>query len=70
VKIKRDQKVLRAGTETDAIDRALDLAISEHQKNRLAVQANESFVTSGVYGSLVAVVDLHTPGGRKTSARS
>ena len=29
VKIKRAQKVLRADTETEAIDRALDLVISE-----------------------------------------
>ncbi len=57
VKIKRAQKVLRAGTETEAIDRALDLVISEHERNRLAVKANERFVTSGidikdVYGTL------------------
>jgi hypothetical protein len=37
VKIKRAQKVLHAGTETEAIDRALDLVISGHQSNRLAV---------------------------------
>lgn len=48
VKIKRAQKVLRADTETEAIDRALDLVISEHQRNRLAVEANERFVTSGI----------------------
>ncbi len=57
MKIKRAQKVLRAGTETEAIDRALDLVISEHQRNRLALQANERFVASGiaikdVYGTL------------------
>jgi len=57
VKIKRAQKVLRADTETEAIERALDLVISEHQKNRLAAQANERFVKSGisvkdVYGTL------------------
>jgi hypothetical protein len=38
VKIKRAQKVLRADTETEAIDRALDLVISEYQRNRLAVE--------------------------------
>lgn len=48
VKIKRAQKVLRAGTETEAIERALDLVISEHQRNRLAAQANERFVKSGI----------------------
>ena len=57
VKIKRAQRVLRASTETEAIERALDLVISEHERNRLAAQANERFVTSGivikdVYGTL------------------
>jgi hypothetical protein len=57
VKIKRAQRVLRASTETEAIERALDLAISEHERNRLAAEANERFVTSGigikdVYGTL------------------
>lgn len=56
-KIKRAQRVLRANTETEAIDRALDLVISEHERNRLTVEANERFVKSGiqiqdVYGSL------------------
>jgi hypothetical protein len=57
VKIKRAQRVLRADTETEAIERALDLVISEHQRNRLAAEANERFVASGVdikdlYGTL------------------
>lgn len=57
VKIKRAQRVLRVGTETEAIERALDLVISEHERNRLTVEANERFVTSGidikdVYGTL------------------
>jgi hypothetical protein len=56
-KIKRAQRVLRAGTETETIERALDLVISEHERNRLVVQANELFVTSGIdmrdiYGTL------------------
>jgi hypothetical protein len=56
-KIKRAQRVLRAGTETEAIERALDLFISEHERNRLATEANERFVSSGidikdVYGTL------------------
>jgi hypothetical protein len=56
-KIKRAQRVLRAGTETEAIERALDLVISEHERNRLATEANERFVSSGidikdVYGTL------------------
>jgi hypothetical protein len=57
VKIKRAQRVLRADTETEAIERALDLVISEHERNRLAAEANERFVKSGidikdVYGAL------------------
>jgi hypothetical protein len=57
VKIKRAQKVLQAKTETEAIERALDLAIAEHEKNRLARAANERFIATGidikdVYGTL------------------
>jgi len=56
-KIKRAQKALRAKTETETIDRALDLAIAELESNRLAIEANERFLESGieikdVYGSL------------------
>lgn len=56
-KIKRAQKALRAKTETETIERALDLAISEHENNRLAWQATERFLRSGVqikdvFGSL------------------
>lgn len=56
-KIKRAQRLLRAGTETEAIDLALDLVISEHERNRLAAEANRRFVKSGpgvkdVYGAL------------------
>jgi hypothetical protein len=57
VKIKRAQKALRAKTETEAIERALDLVIAEHESNRLALEATERFVKSGidikdVYGTL------------------
>ena len=57
MKIKRAQKVLRVSTETETIERALDLVISEHERNRLAADANERFVKSGisvkdVYGTL------------------
>ena len=47
-KIKRAQKVLRASTETEAIERALDLVISELKRNRMAAEANERFVQSGI----------------------
>lgn len=57
VKIKRAQRVLNANTETEAIEQALDLVISEHEKNRLAAEANDRFVKSrvtvkDVYGAL------------------
>ena len=48
VKIKRAQKALQARTETETIDRALDLAIAEHENNRLALAANERFLKSGI----------------------
>lgn len=56
-KIVRAQKLLKAKTETEAIERALDFAIDEHEKNRLVAEANERFVQSGievgdVYGKL------------------
>jgi len=48
VKIKRAQKALEAKTETEAIDRALDLAIAEHERNRLVLAATDRFVKSGI----------------------
>ena len=77
--IKRAQRVLHGGTETETIEHALDLVVSEHERNRRVAQANERFVTSGidirdVYGTLAAVdagvalryIDLH---GGVTHAR-
>ena len=56
-KIKRAQRALHAKTETEAIERALDFAIAEHEKNRLVLEATERFVKSridikDVYGAL------------------
>jgi hypothetical protein len=56
-KIKRVQKVFKAKTETEAIERAMDFAIDEHERNRLVSEANQRFVNSGieirdVYGKL------------------
>ncbi len=56
-KIKRAQRILGAKTETETIERALDWAISENKRNRLAFAANERFLKSGiqikdVYGKL------------------
>jgi len=47
-KIRRAQKALRAKTETETIELALDLAIAEDEKNRLALAANDRFVKSGI----------------------
>ena len=56
-KLKRAQRALRAKTETETIERALDLVITERVRNRL-VEANDRFVKSGVdisdaYGTLL-----------------
>ena len=48
VKIRRAQKVLRAKTETETIERALDAVIAEHQRDQLTTEANERFVKSGI----------------------
>jgi hypothetical protein len=55
-KIKLAQRALKAKTETETIERALDLAIAEEQSNRLAHEANARFLRSGarikdVYGA-------------------
>lgn len=57
MKIKRAQKALRTKTETETIERALDLAIAEERRNRVLREANERFFRSGieikdVYGAL------------------
>ena len=57
VKIKRAQKLLRAKTETETIERALDFLLTEHESNRLAFEATERFLRSGgeikdVFGKL------------------
>jgi hypothetical protein len=40
--------MLRAETETETVERALDMVIAEHAGNRLTVEANDRFVKSGV----------------------
>jgi hypothetical protein len=56
-KIKRAQKMFKAKSETETIERALDFALDEHERNRLANEANARFLRSGVeiqdfYGKL------------------
>ncbi len=48
VKIKRAQRILSAATQTEAIDRALDLVISNYEASRLVTEANERFVRNGI----------------------
>ena len=57
VKIRRAQKALRVRTETETIERALDLVLLEHRRNLLAAAAHKRFAESGVtvkdvYGKL------------------
>jgi hypothetical protein len=47
-KLKRAQKLLKASTETEAIERALDLIIDEHGRDRVAWEAHERFLKSGI----------------------
>jgi ribonuclease HII len=56
-KLRLAQRMLRADTETETIERALDSVIAEHERNRLTTEANNRFVTSGIdvkdaYGTL------------------
>jgi len=48
-KVKRAQKALGAKTETAAIEQALDLVIAESERKRLAFEANQRFIKSGVH---------------------
>jgi hypothetical protein len=47
-KLKRAQKVLEAATETETVERALDLAILEFERNRIVEEANRRFLKSGI----------------------
>lgn len=56
-KIRRAQKLLRAATETETIERALEWVISEHERNQIVARAHKQFLSSGavikdVYGAL------------------
>jgi hypothetical protein len=48
VKISRVRKALHASTETEAIDLALDLALAEHEHNRITTRAHQKFLRSGI----------------------
>ena len=56
-KLKLAQTLLEASTETETVERALDLAISEYERNKVTEEANHQFLTSGavirdIYGKL------------------
>ncbi|MGD0632103.1 MAG: hypothetical protein ABR987_22455 [Terracidiphilus sp.] len=56
-KLKRAQKLMDASTETETVERAIDLVILEHERNRIADRAHDRFVRSkatvrDVYGVL------------------
>ena len=47
-KIEKAQKALGARTETETIERALEIVIGEHEKNRSAWAATEKLLKSGI----------------------
>lgn len=47
-KLKKAQKVLGAKTETETIERALEIVISEEERNRRAWSATEKIIKSGI----------------------
>lgn len=47
-KVKLAQKALHVKTETEAIELAPDSVNAEHKANRLASEANQRFLTSGI----------------------
>lgn len=57
-KIERAQKAPKAKTVTETIDRTVDLAITEHEKNRLIREARERFLASGL-GLGICVLTAH-----------
>jgi hypothetical protein len=68
-KISRAQKILRAETETETIERALDLVLSEHRRNQLAWEPDKRFPESGVdtkevYGLGTEIAVLFKKAGR------
>lgn len=48
VQLKRAQTALAARTETETIQRALEMAVTEHERNGMAAEANRRFLRSGV----------------------
>jgi hypothetical protein len=65
IKLLRAKKLLRADTETETIERALDLVLSEHRRNQLAREANERFLDSGIK---IKINDVHRGLGTEIAA--
>jgi len=47
-KLRLAQKALATSTDTETIERALDLAILEHKRNQIVTKAHRDFVKSGI----------------------
>ena len=47
-KLKRAQKLLNAPTETETVERALDLAIAEEELDRRVREAHEKYFRCGI----------------------
>jgi len=47
-KLKQAQAVFGTPTETEAVDRALDFALAEHERNRIVAEAHREFLASGI----------------------
>jgi hypothetical protein len=47
-KLKRAQKLLKTKTETETVERALDLVISEQERDRIVSRAHDEFFRSGI----------------------
>ena len=47
-KLKRAKTLLGASTEDETLDRALDEVITEHERNRRVLEANQRFLSSGI----------------------
>jgi hypothetical protein len=47
-KLRRAQKLLKTRTETETVERALELVISEQERERIVREAHEKFLRSKV----------------------
>lgn len=52
-KLKKAQKVLGTKTETETIEIALEMVVSEAEKNKTASAAHENFIKNAVKNGLV-----------------